>query len=513
MSLNKERDDKHQPAPLESIPQRQLLEQLPSNVAIIDRDYNIVEANGHFEDQFGEWRGKKCYEVYKKADQPCDTCPSMEIFNSGEPKVSDEVGIDQHGRQTHYVVHSAPLQREPGGPIEYIIEMSIDVTETKRWQREYNILFDRVPCYVTVIDSDYRIIRSNEAFRDRFGQDVRGQHCYEVYKRRKRKCPHCPATMTFKDGKVHKSNQVGVSKTEERTDYIVTTSPLMRGPGKPAHVIEICTDVTEMKKLESEMIDAERLAAVGQTVAGLAHSVKNILMGLEGGKYIVSLGLQKEDKQLIEQGWEMLERNFDKTTQLVKDFLSFAKGRLPEVRPTNPNELVAEIVELYHEVARQAGIELRANLDQNIKPAPLDPDGIHTCLTNLVSNSIDACEMSEKSDCYVEIRTRYKDGNLIFEVVDNGSGIDYDIKKKIFTTFFTTKGGKGTGLGLLTTRKIVQEHGGKIRVQSERGEGARFRITLPRKRLQMLADQQKQAREQAEKEARESAAGMETKES
>lgn len=478
------------PVPLHQIPQRQLLEQMPSNVAVIDRDYNIVEANSHFEEQFGPWRGKKCYEVYKKQPKPCETCQSFKIFDTGIPRVADEVGVDQHGRRTHYVVHSAPLRSSPDGPIDYILEMSVDVTETKRWQQEYHILFDRVPCYVTVIDSDYKIIRSNEAFRERFGQDVHGRHCFEVYKRRKRKCPHCPATMTFKDGKVHKSNQVGVSKSGDRTDYIVATSPLTRGEGKVAHVIEICNDVTEMKKLEREMIDAERLAAVGQTVAGLAHSVKNILMGLEGGKYIVSLGLQKEDKVLIAQGWEMLERNFDKTTQLVKDFLSFAKGRLPEVRPVDPNALVEEIVGLYREVARQGGIELRAKLDASVKAAPLDPDGIHTCLTNLVSNSIDACQMSEKSGCFVEIRTKSEAGNLIFEVLDNGCGIDYDIKQKIFTTFFTTKGGKGTGLGLLTTRKIVQEHGGRIQVHSTKGEGARFRITLPRKRLQMLLSQQ-----------------------
>jgi signal transduction histidine kinase len=152
----------------------------------------------------------------------------------------------------------------------------------------------------------------------------------------------------------------------------------------------------------------------------------------------------------------------------------------------DPNALVLEIVELYEQVARQSGIELRAELHEGIKNAPLDPDGIHTCLTNLVSNSIDACLMSERRDRYVVIRTKNERGALVFEVADNGVGMDYEIKKKIFTTFFTTKGGKGTGLGLLTTRKIVQEHGGKIHVQSKKGEGARFRIVLPRKRLHSL---------------------------
>jgi len=132
------------------------------------------------------------------------------------------------------------------------------------------------------------------------------------------------------------------------------------------------------------------------------------------------------------------------------------------------------------------GVTLKAELDPKIKKAPLDPKGIHTCLTNLVSNAIDACQMSEKKNCSVRIQTKDEKGILAFYVLDDGSGLDYEIKQKIFTTFFTTKGGKGTGLGLLTTKKIIQEHGGKISVYSTKGKGARFKIEFPKKRLYSL---------------------------
>ena len=109
---------------------------------------------------------------------------------------------------------------------------------------------------------------------------------------------------------------------------------------------------------------------------------------------------------------------------------------------------------------------------------------MHTCLSNLISNALDACEMSDKRKRRVTLLTREKDGALIFEVVDNGSGMDYEVKQKVFTTFFSTKGtDRGTGLGLLTTRKIVQEHGGKILVESAKGKGSVFRIELLRDRL------------------------------
>ncbi len=474
--------------------QSQLCEHVPFNVALIDRDFNIVHANKSFTDYFGKWKGKKCYEVYKKLDHPCEHCLSRLSFEDGETRVLDEVGVDQHGKQRHYVVHVAPIRKEGSDKVDYVIEMSSDVTGMRNWQEEYQILFDRVPCFITVIDRDFRIIRANETFRETFGE-VRGKYCYEVYKKRDEHCPNCPAAKTFIDGGNYSSYQIGINKEGNETHYQVTTSPLTRGGGEIAHVIEISRDITETKMLEKEVIEAERLAAVGQTVAGLAHSIKNILMGLEGGKYIVSVGLKKDDKETIARGWEILERNFEKTTALVKDFLSFSKGRLPELQMVNPNDLVIEIVDLYREIAKQSGIQLIADLDPRIKMAPLDPQGIHTCLTNLVSNAMDACQMSEKTDCKVTIRTRDVDDVLTFDVTDTGSGMDYEIKQKIFTTFFTTKGGGGTGLGLLTTRKIVQEHGGKIEVDSTKGLGARFTMIFPRKRLETLHEMQQKEKE------------------
>ena len=469
---------------------QELFEQAPYNIAVIDRDYNIVKANNNFKEYFGNWKKQKCYSVYKKLDSPCKECPAVKVFKTGEPIVADAIGIDQHGRKTHYVGHVIPVRNGSGDKIEHVMEMTRVVTDTDSWQQEYQILFDRVPCYITVIGEDYRIVRANEAFRENFG-DVLGEHCYKVYKRRKTKCKNCPAEKTFKDGKVHHSNQQGIGKRGQNIHYAVSTSALKRGHDSVAHVIEISDDITAIKKLEQQFIEAERLGAVGQTVAGLAHSIKNILMGLEGGKYIVSLGLQKNKKEMINQGWDMLETNFDKTTSLDKDFLSFSKGRLPKLVMTHPRDLVLDIVALYKDIASQSGIDLFPEIDDKIKPAPLDPDGMHTCLTNLVSNAIDACSMSERRGTKVTIKVFEGRDKLIFEVLDNGSGIDYEIKQKIFTTFFTTKGGAGTGLGLLTTRKIVKEHGGKIDVISKQEKGAKFVMEFPRKRLMMLYKESK----------------------
>jgi signal transduction histidine kinase len=245
------------------------------------------------------------------------------------------------------------------------------------------------------------------------------------------------------------------------------------------------TDITSVKRLERDKREAERLATVGETVAGLAHGIKNVLMGLEGGMYAVNTGIQRADDERIAQGWVMLEENIARISQFAQEFLDFAKGRPAEVAMVDPNASARQVAELFRERAMQLGIELRVDLGEGIAPAPLDEDGIHTCLANLVSNALDACHASDKDRAYtVTLTTREADGVLIYEVADNGRGMDYEVSRKVFARFFTTKGShRGVGLGLLTTRKIVDQHGGHVSFSSQEGEGSRFRIELPRDRL------------------------------
>ncbi|MBD3165713.1 PAS domain-containing protein [bacterium] len=467
--------------------QQALFEQVPYNIAVIDRDLNLVLANNHFREYFGDWRHKRCFQVYKSCENPCEPCHARKVFETGVAKVSDETGVDRNGRTCHYIVHTAPLKDE-NGVVQFILEMSRDITETKQFQREYDILFDRVPCYISVLDRQFNVIRANEKYRSTFGEPA-GRTCYAIRKHRDTPCRNCPAMETFVDGREHVEEMHGYDVHGKDVYYVVHTSPLARSDQPFQHVIEIATDITYLKNLENQKLEAERLAAVGQTVAGLAHTIKNLLMGLEGGMYMVDSGLKKNNQERIERGWDSLRRNFDKTTQLVRGFLNFSKGRLPDLKPTDPNEIMRQLYELYKDTSHQQGVDLALDLDEEIAPAPLDPDGMEACLTNLISNGIDAAVMSDNEQGRVILRTREEDGALLFEVQDNGIGMDSEVKQKVFTTFFTTKGGKGTGLGLLTTRKIVQEHGGRISMDTEEGVGSTFRITLPRARLEMLYKQ------------------------
>ena len=153
----------------------------------------------------------------------------------------------------------------------------------------------------------------------------------------------------------------------------------------------------------------------------------------------------------------------------------------------DPNELSEEVFGLYQEKARQAGIELSLEADPKMGRAQLDPKGMHSCLTNLLSNAVDAClyDLEQEETHQVIMRTRREvDESVTFEVEDNGMGMADEVKEKLFTSLFSTKGTGGTGLGLLVTHKIVQEHGGQITVDTEPGRGSCFRITIPQEEAQ-----------------------------
>lgn len=241
-------------------------------------------------------------------------------------------------------------------------------------------------------------------------------------------------------------------------------------------------DLRDIKRLQQELIKAERLAATGQTVAGLAHGIKNILGGLKGGVYIVDKALKKRDMHSLSTGWDMVKRNIGRISDLVMDLLNYSKERKPEYEVCSPNEIAEEVCKLMDLRAKESGVEIVRDLDPRIGDASLDPKGIHHCLLNLVSNAIDASifDEDETKKHIVRVATRREsDGTLIFQVSDNGCGMDEAVKKHIFSSLFSTKGSQGTGLGLLVTQKTVHEHGGTIKVDSEPGKGSTFVIRLP----------------------------------
>jgi len=229
----------------------------------------------------------------------------------------------------------------------------------------------------------------------------------------------------------------------------------------------------------SAMMQAERLAAMGQTIAMLSHHIKNILQGISGGSYLIERGLEQHDESVVRKGWGMVERNQGRISALVMDMLTFSKEREPDPVPSDLNQVVGEVVELVQSRAAEQGVTLHWRAGQNMPIVTFDPEGIHRAVLNVATNAVDACEDREHPE--VTIATEYCPTESVVRVTvqDNGCGIPPEEIERIFTIFVSHKGGRGTGLGLPVSQKILKEHGGDIRVTSTLGSGSCFTLELP----------------------------------
>lgn len=268
----------------------------------------------------------------------------------------------------------------------------------------------------------------------------------------------------------------------------------------------------------SAMVQSERLAAMGQTIATLSHHIKNILQGIRGGSFLIKEGLSRHDEGMVGKGWEFVEKNQERISNLVMDMLTFSKEREPELVPADLNSVAADVVELMNVRAVERGVELAFTPAGALPLLTFDPEAMHRAVLNVVSNAIDACDREtmqrevepddEEEDLlgdgnetreiepaivkasqqpleprvgHVDVRVEYApaDGMVRVVVQDNGCGIPAAEIDHVFSLFVSHKGGRGTGLGLPVSQKILKEHGGRIVVTSEPGRGSCFTLELP----------------------------------
>ena len=216
-----------------------------------------------------------------------------------------------------------------------------------------------------------------------------------------------------------------------------------------------------VQEKSAKLVQAERLAAIGETIAGLSHAIKNIAGGLEGGTFVLEKGIELDNKDYIQQGWEAVRFNFEKIKDLSVDLLNYAKFTDLDFRLSDPNEPALEVMELMKPRAAEHGIDLKIDLGSDLQAFWFDPDAIHHCLLNLVTNGIDAVLSDNPSGMrkQVALETSKPEGwGVEYAVTDNGCGMAAEVREKIFTSFFSTKGATGTGIGLMITKKIIDDH-------------------------------------------------------
>jgi PAS domain S-box-containing protein len=334
-------------------------------------------------------------------------------------------------------------------------------------------IVDHLPCYISIQDRDLRILFVNENFKRDFG-DGTGKQCHKVYKASPDICPNCPVHKTFQDKRVHITEETVQLADGRICQFLIQTSPILNLDGDVTAVIEMATNITRIKTERKELI------TLGQSIALLSHGIKNILEGLQGGAYVVDAGFKDDDMELARRGWRIVNKNIFDITDVVQNILYSSKNRPLKYEMVSPVDLLQDSVQLFREKAAAMNILLEEKINASLPNVRLDAAGIRRMLHNLIWNALEACHNDkEKKRHLVKVAADYFDrGHFMFEVADNGIGMDEATQRNMLEEFFSTKGTGGTGLGLAVVEKVVNKHGGRIEVHSAPQRGTTFKIIL-----------------------------------
>ncbi|MCG6911597.1 MAG: response regulator [Deltaproteobacteria bacterium] len=349
--------------------------------------------------------------------------------------------------------------------------------ELSNAQNLYQQLFDEVPCYISVQDKEFRLTATNRMFKRDFGDEI-GSPCYEVYKHRGTPCQECPVAATFNDGLPHPTEEIVTSKSGKQYNVLTWTAPIRNSLGQITQVMEMSTNITRLRQLQ------DHLTSLGLMIGSMSHGVKGMLTALDGGIYQLETGLARNDDKRIDKAFNQVKQMTDRIRKMVLDILYYAKSRQLTYESIDAGRMAGKVLGDAKAIARKNNIELEATIAPDLGEIEVDANWMQAALVNFMENAVDACRFDRNQKNHVVKFDVFESGNghICFIVQDNGMGMDRETREKMFTLFFTSKGSQGTGLGLFIANRVIQRHGGTIKVESELKKGSRFEICLPRKR-------------------------------
>ncbi len=275
-----------------------------------------------------------------------------------------------------------------------------------------------------------------------------------------------------------------VTKEGVIRNVLLTLSRLRTPEGEPIGTMGMSKDITRELELQRRLYRSQRMAALGQAITGIQHTIKNMLNVMKGGSYMVKLGLNSDNRDVLMEGWEMVQQGIDDMTEMSKSMLDFARTKKLKIRPTDLGDLARKIHALSDPKFRDEGVDLDLDLDPELPLVDCDPEMIRSVIMDLTSNALDACSWKEYEEgetprVTLGVHSGTMNGRVEIVVTDNGGGMSEEVRERVFTPFFSTKEKKGTGMGLAVVARIVSTHEGKTTVESEPGRGATFRVSLP----------------------------------
>jgi histidine kinase len=370
-------------------------------------------------------------------------------------------------------------------------EIKQNVLDEQR--KEYQELFEAVPCLITVQNKDFQLLRFNHQFKDKF-HPKKGDRCFQAYKNRSEPCRQCPVVETFKDGKSHISEQKGVSKDGTPSYWTLRTAPITNSKGMVTAVMEISVDITKQLIAEQQLIQAGKMATLGEMATGIAHELNQPLSVIKSASNFITKKAKSNEiipSDIMTTLTEEIDGQVDRAAKIINHMREF--GRKSDVikEKAQVNDALTKAYEIFRQQLKLRQVEVIQNLQADLPRILADENRLEQIFINLLINARDAIEerfennlrmkqAKSKEAKQIFLTTRICGNNVVIEIEDTGNGISESIADKIFEPFFTTKNvGKGTGLGLSISYGIIQDYNGTITVSKGRTGGALFIITFP----------------------------------
>jgi histidine kinase len=479
--LNKQRDE-----------YQTLFERVPCIITVQDRNYRLIRYNREFSQKFNPQPGDYCYAAYKGRNQKCEICPVERTFEDGLSHFSEERGINKDGTPTHWIVNTAPIKNQKG-EIVAAMEMNLDVThiklleeELKRSEKKYSAIFDNIPNPVFVLDMEtLDILDCNDRVEAVYG---------------------------YKKDEIIQTSFLQLFREEERNHYqnLIKTSSVINQarhfngsgdllfvnirispsdyPGGKALLVTT-SDVTKRLEAEQQLIQASKMATLGEMATGVAHELNQPLSVIKTASRFFIRKIDRkekiEDEILFTMATE-IDSYVDRATKIINHMRQFSRQSDLTLEKVRINDVLERALEILGQQLKVRGIEVVWDLAPDLPLILADPDRLEQVFINLLINARDAIDEKWQfqpqptGEKRITLRTSADDKVIIVEVIDTGPGIPESMLDRIFEPFFTTKKvGQGTGLGLSISYGIIKDCMGSIRAVSVKNKGAGFIIKFP----------------------------------